>query len=186
VTEAGAARTGVDTSRPRRPRGRSSGGLGRHFLLLRRRTRCRVKADSARRVGGGTQHPGPTRARRGFAVATLLAVAIVPAYGDAAPGDICDGCALFLGIGYTYHMWGETAGFVIPATLSLDQSPYEVGVFRFTSDQSLYEDLWGRSRVLPSPYLGGLGLAPVATGSTAEPGACSLVSGPRTKRRKTS
>ena len=105
-----------------------------------------------RRVGAGTQHPDSTRVRLGSAVAALLAVATVPAYGDAARGDICDGCALFLGIGYTYHMWGETRGFVIPATLTLDQGRYEVGVFRFTSDQTLYEDLWGRSRVLANPY----------------------------------
>ena len=76
-----------------------------------------------------------TRALSGFAVATLLAVAMVPAYGDAARWDGCDSCEVFLGIGYTYHMWGETGGFVLPATLTLGQGRYEVGVFRITSDQ---------------------------------------------------
>jgi hypothetical protein len=92
------------------------------------------------------------RACSGVGVATLLAVATVPAYGDVARTDICAGCELFLGIGYTYHMWGETGGFVLPATLTLDRGRYEVGVFRFTSDQTLYEDLWGKSRVLAHPY----------------------------------
>ena len=95
-----------------------------------------------------------TRALSRFAVATLLAVAMVPAYGDAARWDGCDGCEVFLGIGYTYHMWGETGGFVLPATLTLGQGRYEVGVFRITSDQTLYEDLWGRRRVLANPYWG--------------------------------
>jgi hypothetical protein len=92
-----------------------------------------------------------TRALSGFAVATLLAVAMVPAYGDAARWDGCDSCEVFLGIGYTYHMWGETGGFVLPATLTLGQDRYEVGVFSITSDQTLYEDLWGRRRVLANP-----------------------------------
>ena len=97
--------------------------------------------------------PG-TRGLSGLAVAALLAVAMVPAYGEAARGDICDGCELLLGLGYTYHFWGETGGFVLPATLSLEQGRYEVGVFRMTSDQTLYEDLWGKSRVLAKPYWG--------------------------------
>jgi Lipid A 3-O-deacylase (PagL) len=95
-----------------------------------------------------------TRGVSGFTVAAFLAVAMVPAYGEAVQWDVCNGCELLLGIGYTYHFWGETGGFVLPATLSLDQGRYEVGVFRMTSDQTLYETLWGKSRVLARPYWG--------------------------------
>lgn len=94
------------------------------------------------------------RALSGLAVAALLTASMAPAYGAGASGDICNGCVLFLGAGYTYHFWGDTAGFVLPVTLTLDQGRYEVGVFRMTSDQTLYEELWGKSRTMARPYWG--------------------------------
>jgi hypothetical protein len=43
---------------------------------------------------------------------------------------------------------------VIPATLTFDQGRYEVGVFRMTTRQMLFEDIWGKTRVLAEPYWG--------------------------------
>jgi hypothetical protein len=50
---------------------------------------------------------------------------------------ICPSCEVQLGLGGTYHFWGDTQGVVVPLTVSWDRSRYEVGVFRMASRQIL-------------------------------------------------
>ena len=87
---------------------------------------------------------------------TILVVLlnVLAAPSAAASSDLCGGCQLSLGVGDTYHYWGRMGGLVLPATLTWDQGRYEVGIFRFTTDQRLYEDIWGRTRMLAEPYWG--------------------------------
>jgi hypothetical protein len=65
---------------------------------------------------------------------------------DAAPGTAaqnyrldplrpCAGCELFLGVGATYQFWGWSDGFVLPVTLELDESRWELGAFRMARTQ---------------------------------------------------
>ena len=78
----------------------------------------------------------------------LLNMLAVPS--AAAGSDLCGGCELSLGV------WGhgQMGGLVLPATLTWDQGRYEVGIFRFTTDQRLYEDIWRKTRMLAEPYWG--------------------------------
>jgi len=96
------------------------------------------------------------RARRVIAPLTIamLWLKMLSAASAAATLDFCGGCEPSLGIGGTYHFWGRTGGLVLPATLTWDQGRYELGVFRFASAQTLYEDAWGKTRVLAEPYWG--------------------------------
>jgi hypothetical protein len=90
----------------------------------------------------------------GLAVALLLAVGMAPGRCRGASLAVCNGCDLFLGIGNTYHFWGDTGGLVIPVTLTLDDGRYELGLFRMTSRQTLFEDIWEKTRVMAEPYWG--------------------------------
>jgi hypothetical protein len=108
-------------------------------------------------ASGSAERPRRAYARRVLpvlALALALAIGTAPAPSHAAVPLVCNDCELFLGIGNTYHFWGDTGGLVIPATLTFDQDRYEVGVFRMTSRQTLYEEIWGKTRVLAEPYWG--------------------------------
>ena len=108
-------------------------------------------------VLGRAERAARARVRRVLSVLTLavaVAIGMAPALSDAAVPPVCNDCELFLGIGNTYHFWGDTGGLVIPATLIFDQDRYEVGLFRMTSRQTLYEQMWGTTRVLAEPYWG--------------------------------
>ena len=117
-------------------------------------SRCRARMRI--RHSKTALQPSHARVRRivvSFNLALLLVKMLSMPCG-AASAAVCGGCELSLGIGDTYHFWGRTGGLVLPATLTWDQGRYEVGVFRMASDQKLYEDTWGRSRVLAEPYWG--------------------------------
>jgi Lipid A 3-O-deacylase (PagL) len=90
--------------------------------------------------------------RASFAGAALVALLALPgaaavprsaAADDAGaadgnhltPWNPCDHCNLLLGIGATYQLWGWSDGFVLPMTLELDDSRWEVGAFRFARTQ---------------------------------------------------
>lgn len=70
-------------------------------------------------------------------VALLTSAAYAPQFAGAQ--SFCASCQLFLGVGGTYHFWGETHGVVIPITVTWRDSRYEVGVFRFATTQYLTE-----------------------------------------------
>jgi hypothetical protein len=48
---------------------------------------------------------------------------------------LCPRCDLLVGVGGTYRLFGWSDGVVVPVTLELDQSRWELGVFRFTNAQ---------------------------------------------------
>ena len=49
--------------------------------------------------------------------------------------ELCPRCNLLVGVGATYRLFGWSDGVVVPLTLELDQSRWELGVFRFTNAQ---------------------------------------------------
>jgi hypothetical protein len=91
---------------------------------------------------------------RSLTIGLLWTVALLSRPCAADSAVICGGCELSFGVGDTYHFWGRTGGLVLPATLTWGNGEYEVGVFRISTAQKLYEDLWGKTRVLAEPYWG--------------------------------
>jgi hypothetical protein len=63
------------------------------------------------------------------ALALLAGLAPAPAHAEDCH------CKLLLGIGAPYQMWGWPDGFVLPITLELADSRWEVGAFRFARTQ---------------------------------------------------
>jgi hypothetical protein len=88
---------------------------------------------------------------RSLTIGLLWTVALLfrPCVADSAV--ICGGCELSLGVGDTYHLWGRTGGLVLPATLTWGHGQYEVGVFRMSTAQKLYEDIGEKPECSPSP-----------------------------------
>jgi Lipid A 3-O-deacylase (PagL) len=63
----------------------------------------------------------------------VLAVLVWLAPGAARAAD-CH-CKLLLGVGATYQLWGWSDGFVVPITLELADSRWEVGAYWFARRQ---------------------------------------------------
>jgi hypothetical protein len=66
----------------------------------------------------------------------------------------CETCEVQLGLGGTYHFWGTTGGVVIPVTLNWNDSRYELGFFRVTTQQVLYDSHSPDGRLMADPYWG--------------------------------
>jgi len=96
---------------------------------------------------------GKSRGGHCFAIA-LIAVGLLWPTAGAASDRWCTGCEWALGLGDTYHYWGETGSVVVAATGLLEQGRYELGLFRMASSQRLVESGWSRPRVLGEPYWG--------------------------------
>lgn len=62
------------------------------------------------------------------------------------PWNPCPHCDLLAGVGATYSFWNFTDGIVVPITLEIDDSRWELGAFRFATPQYLKESQ------LPSSY----------------------------------
>jgi hypothetical protein len=54
---------------------------------------------------------------------------------DFNPFAPCPKCKLLVGAGATYQFWGWSDGTVLPVTLELDESRWELGAFRVASRQ---------------------------------------------------
>jgi len=67
-------------------------------------------------------------------VGALMAVEPGQARAEDLLG-LCPRCNLLVGVGATYRLFGWSDGIVVPLTLELDQSRWELGVFRFTNAQ---------------------------------------------------
>jgi len=80
----------------------------------------------------------------------LLSTAVLPQAARAEP--LCSSCEVQMGLGGTYHFWGNTNGVVFPLTVSWSENRYEVGVFRMASQQVLAKE--GQSQLLADPYWG--------------------------------
>jgi hypothetical protein len=53
---------------------------------------------------------------------------------------LCARCNLLVGVGATYCLFGWTDGVVVPLTLELDESRWELGAFRMTNAQRYREN----------------------------------------------
>ena len=87
------------------------------------------------------------------AIMTLLLIAAhAPRFASAE--SLCESCELQIGIGETYHFWGSTGGVVIPITLNWSDSRYELGLFRLSSRQILYDAHYPNGHLMADPYWG--------------------------------
>jgi len=101
------------------------------------------------------RHASRIRARtliRSAAIALLFGVGEVPRFGSAQ--SLCESCEVQLGIGETYHFWGTTGGVVLPLTLNWSDSRYELGLFRLSTRQILYDAHYRGGRLMANPYWG--------------------------------
>jgi hypothetical protein len=89
---------------------------------------------------------------RNVGVALLLILGYAPGLSSAE--SLCESCELQIGIGETYHFWGTTGGVVLPITLNWDESRYELGLFRLSRRQILYDAHSPSGRLLADPYWG--------------------------------
>jgi len=85
-------------------------------------------------------------------MALLLIAGYGPRFGSAA--SLCESCVLQIGIGDTYHFWGTTDGVVLPITLNWSDSRYELGLFRFSRRQILYDGHYPHGHLMADPYWG--------------------------------
>ena len=83
-------------------------------------------------------------------VALLLGMLWLPTLAVAQ--SFCESCEAQLGLGGTYHFWGGTGGVVVPLTLQWSEGRYELGVFRVTTEQVLYDNTYPRGRLMANPY----------------------------------
>ena len=83
-------------------------------------------------------------------LALLLAVLWLPTLATAQ--SLCESCEVQLGLGSTYHFWGSTGGVVVPLTLQWSEGRYELGVFRVTTQQVLYDNTYRGGRLMANPY----------------------------------
>ena len=75
-----------------------------------------------------------------------------PAPAVAGSRGFCNDCQVQLGIGGTYHLWGTTGGVVVPVTLTWDEGRYELGWFRMTTGQSLFDSRLQSQVEAAKPY----------------------------------
>jgi Lipid A 3-O-deacylase (PagL) len=68
------------------------------------------------------------------------------------PWTPCPHCNLLIGIGATYQLWGWSDGLVVPVTLEISDSRWELGAFRMARTQWIT----GRTADVPAaePYWG--------------------------------
>ena len=85
-------------------------------------------------------------------IALLIAAAHVPALTRAE--SLCESCELQMGIGWTYHFWGSTGGLVLPLTLQWNGGRYELGLFRVSRQQILFDTRYPYGHVMADPYWG--------------------------------
>lgn len=73
----------------------------------------------------------------------------------APPREFCAHCELLVGAGSTYNFWHGTDGIVLPLTLEIDDSRWELGAFRFATRQYLKEvPKFRPSTIAAKPYWG--------------------------------
>ena len=85
-------------------------------------------------------------------VAFLVGAGYMPESGSAQ--SLCESCEVQVGIGDTYHFWGTTGGVVLPVTLNWSEGRYELGVFRISTRQILYDAHYRYGHLMANPYWG--------------------------------
>jgi len=82
----------------------------------------------------------------------LVCAACAPRPADAQ--SFCDSCEVQVGVGGTYHYWGETGSLVLPVSLTWSNNRYELAAFRFTDQQLLPFPGTHQERLMADPYWG--------------------------------
>jgi hypothetical protein len=85
-------------------------------------------------------------------MALLITAGCAPRFASAE--SLCESCELQIGIGDTYHFWGTTGGVVLPITLKWSDGRYELGLFRLSTRQILYDAHSPNGRLMADPYWG--------------------------------
>jgi len=85
-------------------------------------------------------------------VLALVCAALAPRAADAQ--SICGDCQVQIGLGGTYHYWGETGSLVLPVSLTWSDNRYELAAFRFTDEQLLALPGTHQARRMADPYWG--------------------------------
>ena len=85
-------------------------------------------------------------------ISLLVGASYVP--GLASAQSPCESCEVQIGIGDTYHFWGTTCGVVLPVILNWSDSRYELGLFRISTRQILYDARYRNGRLMADPYWG--------------------------------
>lgn len=97
--------------------------------------------------------PRRARARIWISSAALaLCVGCAPALVRSQ--SWCESCEVQVGLGGTYHFWGATGGVVLPVTVNWSDGRYELGFFRVTTQQVLYDRHSPYGRLMADPYWG--------------------------------
>jgi hypothetical protein len=112
----------------------------------------RHRGDCTRTWNAGIQ---ALRAASPPTLALLMYVCLAPpaACADALPLP-CSQCNLMVGVGTTYFDFGLTHGLVLPVVLELDQSRWELGAFRFATDQRVDKHYGPADGLAANPYWG--------------------------------
>jgi hypothetical protein len=84
--------------------------------------------------------------------ALLVCAACARQLADAQ--SFCGSCEVQVGLGGTYHYWGETGSLVLPVSVTWSDNRYELGAFRFTDQQLLPFPGTHRERLMANPYWG--------------------------------
>jgi hypothetical protein len=84
----------------------------------------------------------------------LLVVCATYSVRPAEAQSLCQSCEVQVGLGGTYHFWGETGSLVLPVSLTWSDNRYELGAFRFTDRQLLPAPGTHRERCMANPYGG--------------------------------
>ena len=90
--------------------------------------------------------------RLGFVLLATACAALAAPRARAA--DFCATCEVQLGIGGSYHYWGYTHSLVIPMALNFDDDRWELGAFRFTSNQNFFDTTFQYHIRFSDPYWG--------------------------------
>ena len=85
-------------------------------------------------------------------ISLLVGASYVP--GLVSAQSLCGSCEVQIGIGDTYHFWGTTGGVVLPVILNWSDSRYELGLFRISTRQILYDAHYRNGRLMADPYWG--------------------------------
>jgi hypothetical protein len=89
----------------------------------------------------------------------LTSLAVCTAGSCRADGVLapCGSCQVLIGAGTTFRTWAWTDGLVLDVTLELDESRWELGVFRFATTQRAEANA-APGTVAANPYWGFTGM----------------------------
>jgi hypothetical protein len=98
-------------------------------------------------------NPGRSAGEKCIALAWIEILSALLLLASSARGDestsFCPRCKVLVGLGTTYRFSAWTDGIVVPLTLELDESRWELGAFRFANAQR-----YGDNAHATHPYWG--------------------------------